>query len=40
MQISKYIHNDNKTNDRATKNRNVFTICGVTRSGIKTLKQK
>ena len=35
-----YMRYDNKTNDRATWKRNELTICGVTRSDSKTLKQK
>ena len=40
IQISKYSYNNNKDNDKATWSRHELTICGVTRSGSKTLKQR
>ena len=38
--MSQYKYNNNKNIDKATWNRNELTICDVTRSDSKTLKQK
>ena len=40
LKINNSYKYNNKTNDRATWKRNELTICGVTRSDSKTLKQK